>query len=861
MEVVYVLLAIFIIFLLAKPKRKAEIVKPRSEFEKVNDNPTKELKKTSIKEVYETEKVHLSDSNSVEGYKEQKDVNFSSANMDNQVINSRRIEGKGENRIKPYISERSEEVKIVEGKEKTKGNAPVEASKVSAAPQKALESLASRLKSQSQYSSSRVEHASSSSASDDGLASFNVFESSKPQSDFVKVGKKGTWIGKYQEVKVHGRTLRGFLYVGERMESLRGYSQEPALVNDSLPAAKPSNNASGFYIDDTLGYWPSYGSLSKECRGAYLDWLATDRDMKNSPIGFVFIYFNGLERFVIENSKEIESNRIHFEHIYNEVLRLNQSFSSSRSFYSYSSNFLELMYLLKPDFFESRKNELPPTRQSLLFKSRLAEQVVATQTVDELLALEWIKNTEQYSLRTAARRCEVEFDSLFKIYFKHKYPDGMVVKPNKTKLSAEYYPANNGIPSVKITLDGLPDPSILKGPVNKLIPIADRVTEELASYSRYLGKADTTKDDLAALMLLPRAIANSQPSPLVETFKAWAQTIISESQGLTDVAEFWLQTGLPKPKAINKKESELICSLADFANVGVAPDLRYHHTKLKLDGKIVLFSPGHEKDFIPSHTFNQVGVALRLGAMVACIDGFVDESESAELQKLIAHDEKLTDTEKRSLQAYLTWRLATPSDNTGLKKRLSNLGAKEIEFVKRFIISIALADGNIDNKEVKQIEKLYTGLGLDKDTVSSDIHQLTTSSHQSVSGRESSSEFSIDETILALHESQTTEAKSMLEEIFTSDEDDESESLEVAESFNDLNGLDQAHSQLFEKLCTQAQWSRNEVARICGDLNLMIDGAIETINDWAFDLVDAPVIEDDGEIYIDEEIIEEIREL
>ena len=101
----------------------------------------------------------------------------------------------------------------------------------------------------------------------------------------------------------------------------------------------------------------------------------------------------------------------------------------------------------------------------------------------------------------------------------------------------------------------------------------------------------------------------------------------------------------------------------------------------------------------------------------------------------------------------------------------------------------------------------------------------------------------------------------MLEEIFTSDEDDESESLELAESSNDINGLDQAHSQLYEKLCTQAQWSRNEVAKLCGDLNLMIDGAIETINDWAFDLVDAPVVEDDGEIYIDEEIVEEIREL
>ncbi|MEM5498128.1 TerB N-terminal domain-containing protein [Paraglaciecola mesophila] len=828
MEVFYVFIVLFVIWLIGKPKKEKREVKSNSEHNEKSSN----LQKANNQSILEEN--------------------------DGAVCSPISVEGLGGRTVK------KDTLCSGEGERKNiaRNNSPLETSKQTVAPKKALESLASQLESQSKINTtSRIENASSSSSFDDDLASFDIFENSKSQSDFVKLGKMGIWIGKYQEAIVQGRKLRGFLYVGERMESLRGYMQEPALVNSSIPAVKPSINTTSFYTDETLGYWPSYDSLSKECRGSYLDWLGTDKSAKNTPIGFVFLYFNGLERFVIENSKDIEAKSIHFEHIYDEVLRLNKEFDSNRSFFNYSANFLELLYLLNPVLFATKKNKLPPTRHSLLFKSRLAEQIVSTQKVDEILALEWIKNTEHYTLRTAARRCDVEFGSLFKLYFKQKFPEGMAVKPNKTKLNAEYYPANNGIPTVKITLEGLPDPSILKGPVNKLVPLADKATEELASYSRYLGKADTSKDDLAALMLLPSAIANIQPSPLVEKFKSWAQTVITEKGGVTDVAEFWLQTGLPTPKTINKKESELIYSLANFANVGIAPDSRYHHAKLKVDGKIALFSPCHENGFIPSHTFNQVGVALRLGAMVASIDGFVDEAESSELQKLISHDEKLADTEKRSLQAYLTWRLATPSDNTGLKNRLSSLGAKEIEFVKRFIISVALADGNVDNKEVKQIEKLYTNLGLDKDTVSSDIHQLTTSSHQSVSGRERSSEFSIDEAILALHESQTTEAKSMLEEIFTSEEDDESESLEVAESSNDINGLDQAHSQLYEKLCTQAQWSRNEVARICGDLNLMIDGAIETINDWAFDLVDAPVIEDDGEIYIDEEIVEEIREL
>lgn len=41
----------------------------------------------------------------------------------------------------------------------------------------------------------------------------------------------------------------------------------------------------------------------------------------------------------------------------------------------------------------------------------------------------------------------------------------------------------------------------------------------------------------------------------------------------------------------------------------------------------------------------------------------------------------------------------------------------------------------------------------------------------------------------------------------------------------------------------------------------MINGAIETINDWSYDNVDAPVLEADDEIVIDFEIVEELKVL
>ena len=41
----------------------------------------------------------------------------------------------------------------------------------------------------------------------------------------------------------------------------------------------------------------------------------------------------------------------------------------------------------------------------------------------------------------------------------------------------------------------------------------------------------------------------------------------------------------------------------------------------------------------------------------------------------------------------------------------------------------------------------------------------------------------------------------------------------------------------------------------------MVDGAIEVINDWAFDNVDAPLIDGGSVFYIDLEVAQEIRAL
>ncbi|MEZ9368934.1 TerB N-terminal domain-containing protein [Shewanella sp. 10N.286.51.B2] len=697
---------------------------------------------------------------------------------------------------------------------------------------------------------------------DDEFATFTIETSFGYELEESSNKQKGRWIGESEQLTINGRKLkRGLFYFGGVMNSLDGYGIEPSLVDEKRPVSKPPLNENAeTHSDESLGYWPSYASLSQGCRGAYLDWLASERSNPNIPIGYVFIYFYGFERRIIENKATSDVSDPEFIAIFDEVLRLNKVFSANRSFNRYSSDFLELMALFRPSLLEYRMDEIPDTHNALSFKIKLANTVVNDQIVGVKLALAWLKNTFEYSLKMPARRCEEEFRKLFEIRFSQKFGEGISVKPNKTKLRLSYNAASNGIHGIDLAVEELPDPSILKGPIKKLIPIAEACTEELASYSRYLGKADTSKNDIAALMLLPKELVNESNSPVIGEFKKWAEQVIENQDGLTTVKEFWSHTGMPFPKGINKKEHELLTNLATKANIGIAPDQRFHQAKVKADGNIVLFTPAHGEFFEPSQAFNQVSLAMRLGAMVATIDGYVDQEEKLVLQKLVDQDENMSQSEKNSLKAYLIWRLNSPANTAGLKARIEKLKTNEIEFLKKFMISIALADGKVDSTEIKQIEKLYTSLGLDRSLVTSDIHHLTSSSSRTITRSESSdtsaNTFKLDEGILAMHESETSDAKTMLENIFAVDDEPE---IDVISEQAESDGLDHAHKELFDTLLSKETWSRNEVNEFCGKLSLMVDGAIETINDWAYEKVDAPVLDDDGDIYVDLEIVEELK--
>ncbi len=694
---------------------------------------------------------------------------------------------------------------------------------------------------------------------DDDFATFTV--SMGHDEEQSTNSAPGRWVSAGETLDFNGTTIvGGNFYIGGQLKSLDGYSTESSLIDDSL-RMKVSPYT---FQDESLGYWPSYISLSPSSRGAYISWLASERNAPDAPLGYVFIYFYGLERRITCD----EVDDVEFEAIFEEVQRLKRIYGENRSFFGYSARLLDLMCIQRPKVVSLKTSEPHLEAHSLLFKFQLASAVSEGLPISAELAFSWLRFHPEYSFKTPARRCEKEFQRLFHLQYRKRYGDGITVKPNKTKLKIEYYPASSSLRGISLEQHDLPDPSMLKGPIKKLITIADTCNSALEAYSRYLGKKDTSSNDVAAVLLLPDELASTDSDSLIGRFKAWADDQVESTEGLISVVDFWEKIGLPQPDKFYKKDIELLQGMAQKAGYGIAPDPRYHHAKPQVDGKIVLFPKGHGTFFEPSKSFNSVGMAIRLGAMVATIDQHVDEAESAALKRLIDHDTELSPTEKCSLHAYLTWRLNTPSSMAGLKARLEKLQSQEKNVIGHLLVSIALADGKVDPSEIKQLEKLYTALGLDKASVTSDVHALSSSKtsimSQSVSDsnnlpHKTDSSFKLDKASLALHESETKEVQNLLGTIFVSDEGEP----QVATSETNIQtpsaGLDSCHRSLYESLKVNEHWSVDDAEKLSQEFGLMLSGAVETINDWAFDRVDAPVLDEDDGIYVDMEIVEELE--
>ena len=487
------------------------------------------------------------------------------------------------------------------------------------------------------------------------------------------------------------------------------------------------------------------------------------------------------------------------------------------------------------------------------------------------------------NLRTPALRCFPEFKNLFLLRFQEKYPNGVKIKPNKRMLVYEYRAASAGLNVCRVEIDGLPDVRVLSGPVKKFAVVADACNQELDAYSRYLGRNPNAKGSLQAYALLPAILAGADDSTDAGELGDWVRSkLASDERILVSAEELIVYWEHESAERLSKKESVALAQVLERQGFGIEPDARFGGPSLKMQGKIAIFRLGKEAMATASREYGAATILLHLAAVVAAADGVVSEEEESHLEQHLEQAMNLRESERVRLRAHLSWLLSEPPGTVGLKKRLEGLSPNLKHQVAEFAVSVAGADGRIDPAEISALQKIYSMMGLDPESVFSDIHSLAAApaidpvtvalGQQGRVGRKLPSppsdkvrpvavkSFELDMNKVREKMRDTAEVASLLSEIFVEEKTVSSDSLVSDEQKQDVStvGLDGPHSQLINSLKEISQMDRQEFELRCARLELLPEGAFDALNEAAFELCGAALLIGEDPIEIDVEILKEM---
>ena len=684
------------------------------------------------------------------------------------------------------------------------------------------------------------------------------------------------WVPPGQSTTIHGLTIPGgCVYMGSGLGARARWDIEAALIDPDLAVDLNEPDHAGQHMD----CWPTYRSMHPASRAAFLLWLSGGKRDPGACIGYVFLYFYGLERRLLADSRSLAQARGETRALVAEVQRLLAIYGSNNSFRGYAGRLLatllaqsteDRLYRGEPPI-EEKSYELP-----LGFKVGLAQMAVDGVPLSADWALAWVQSDPAVNLRTPAHRCPEEFGRLFRKRYADKFGEGYRFKPNKTMLSASYRPASPSLEQVVFSLGDLPDVTVLKRPMDSLSQIAEDCVNDLDAYSRFLGRNPDQNTSLAALALLPSSLLNPSSEPWLSKLSNWLKDRVQDKEGCAVEAAnlLALVPGLAAGD-FGRREAIALAQLLEKFGVGIEPDMRFGSLLTKTE-QVVLFPLSEKASQAPSPQYGAATLILHLAALVSGADGSISCEEEQHLEAQLETWLHLDENERTRLRAHTRWLLLSPPGFAGVKKRLEQLDTSRKQGVGRFMVGIAQADGVIDPNEIKVLSKIYDLLGLDTRELYNHAHAAATEPVTVQPPGAELSGFSIpaarkeekrlgasvhldmDQVQAKLVETATVSA--MLREIFAQDEEPCStlDGSVANEGIETIAGLDPEHSALMRTLAVKLSWSRMELEALAAKMNLMIDGALETLNEAAFDTFDEPFFEGEDPIEINPEIAKEV---
>ncbi|MBT1536550.1 tellurite resistance TerB family protein [Ralstonia solanacearum] len=676
-----------------------------------------------------------------------------------------------------------------------------------------------------------------------------------------------SWVPASQAVTVSGILIAGgMVYVGTKLTSPAGFT-DPALINPSRSVAKH-----GDYTERQMGYWPSYSDISPSARRAYLNWLAGGRNDPDADVGYVFLFFYGLERRILVDAQQDPAARAELPILAEELRRLLSIYGKkSGSFQGYAGRLLDFVCFADTPakLYEQPVPQFEKGYQLPLHLQLALGQVAADGArVPPHLAFAWAQHEPSFHLRTPAIRCPDAFRRMFELKYAEMCGTGMVLRRNRTKLKLTYTPASSGLRGVDIALsiNDIPDVTVLTAPAKLLHEVVEAATKPLDSYSRLLAKDADAGNSLEGILLLPPVVWPDSARNAVQTLQGRLV------DGLLTLSLQELLTDMGATTTLAKDKLQAMVRSLESVGIGFEPDILSGAKLPKPDDKVVLFELLPDQPVLRADgPYMAAALTLELASSVAAADGDFSASEVAHLHQTVHSWNHLAANQTRRLMAHLQRLRFAPASLASLKKKLEPIELPVREMLASLMATVAQVDGEGTPDEVKMLERVYKALGVDTRRVFRDLHAVAVGKKASPSivSQTETRGFKLDAARIAELQKDTEKVSALLANIFTEAEEGiaaTAADTEVAQAPEDapdapvgLKGLDAAHAALARKLLTQPTWSRAELLDIAADLDLMLDGALEHINEAAFDTHDMALVEGDDPVTVNAEFLEQVQ--
>jgi uncharacterized tellurite resistance protein B-like protein len=289
---------------------------------------------------------------------------------------------------------------------------------------------------------------------------------------------------------------------------------------------------------------------------------------------------------------------------------------------------------------------------------------------------------------------------------------------------------------------------------------------------------------------------------------------------------------------------------------------------------------------------------LRLGLVASSADGDASADEMVLVTRTIEEMFQLNDEEQRRLESLRSLLLSEGADTTGLASVAKVLSPEQRQAVAKLLLLVVARDGVVTKQEVRALRKCYSLLGFSK--VESEQALTTIESYRTdepvtvQAGAPGAAGEAIPAPLaegLRLNRAaieaimrDTQEVAKLLAEAMITSQDREAAEVstapapsatatavaeaepDVPEQAEQVQGvrlvpdaftgplvvqtadptLPQRYAAFYQMLITRDEWPRAELEALARQHGLMLGGAIDALNDWAFEKFGGQLFVDDG---------------